>query len=126
MRTLLITTVIVLLSARVFADGLNALIEVGRSQADIARAASRETENFKKVKRAVESGAIEKGVAKERISRAYGEPVIAYEKGGRIVWVYKGAGDSFFEGVKVYLIFDMEGALEEARIAERKKKEDTE
>jgi hypothetical protein len=99
-------------------DGLDALVEFGKNQAEIEKDLARETETFERVRDAVESGAIAKGQSKTAIVEECGEPVIMYQdsKSGREKWVYKPAASSFFAGVKIYLFFDSSGALDEINV----------
>lgn len=111
-----------LFCSMVFAEGLDTLIEVGRDQAGISEALKLETENFEKVKRAVENGSIKIGDTKEAIRDKYGDPVVETTRDGKDAWVYKSADASFFEGVKIYLFFDGEGKFEGTKIVDQEKK----
>jgi len=103
---------------RVCADGINSLIEFGKSAADIGAAMDEETRIFNRVKAAVDSGAIKKGLSKADIKSRYGEPVIVNDdfSTGREKWAYKPAGSSFFKGTRIYLLFDAKGNLDEVKI----------
>jgi len=114
----LIAVVIVIVSqAQIRAGGLDSLAEVGKSMADIDAAMNEETKAFNRVKAAIDSGAIKKGLSKAEIRSRYGEPVIMNDDSAtkREKWVYKPASSSFFEGIRIYLLFDDRGALDEIK-----------
>lgn len=99
------------------AEGIDSLVEVGRSMADIGNAMDQETKIFKAVKAAVDNGDIKKGLSQSEIRSRYGEPVIASDDFAtkREKWVYKPADSSFFEGIRIYLFFDDKGILDEIK-----------
>lgn len=103
------------------AEGLDVLIEVAKSQAQIKKQYEEETKNFEKVKKAIELGAIKRGQARSDIRAKYGEPVVSIKNadGKREDCIYKPETSSFFEGVRATLVFTEEGILDEARIEER-------
>ncbi len=106
-------------SGSCYADGLDSLIEVGKAQAEIQKAYKSETETYKSVQRAVDSGSIKKWQPKAEISKLYGEPVIVVDdqRTGRQKWVYKPAESDFMKGgPKVNLYFDAQGLLDEIEI----------
>ena len=98
-------------------EGLDSLVEVGRSMADISAAMDKETKAFNAVKAAVDNGDIKKGLSKAEIRSRYGEPVIANDDSAtnREKWAYKPADSSFFKGIRIYLFFDDKGILDEIR-----------
>lgn len=96
-----------------YADGLGALIELGRGQAEMQKAYAEETKIFERMKRGIDNGAVQKGQSKEDIGNEYGEPVVMLQEKGREKWVYKPAGSSFFKGIRVNLFFDEKGLLDE-------------
>ncbi len=98
------------------AEGLDTLIEIGKAQADISKSYAQETKNFEGVKKAVENGAIKVGQSINDIKTKFGEPVVAVKDGAREKWIYKPASSSFFEGVKISLFFNANGALDEIKI----------
>lgn len=110
-----ISFLMILCASQCYAEGLDTLIEVAGSQADIQREYARETKAFEGVKRAVDNGSIKKGQAKEDVRARYGEPVVIVDdtETGREKWVYKSANSTFFEGIRVYLFFDKDGSLDE-------------
>lgn len=93
------------------------MIEVGKSMADINKAMDEETKVFNRVKEAVDSGAIKKGMSKNDIRSRYGEPVIVNDDSAtkREKWAYKPASSTFFKGIRIYLLFDGSGNLDEIR-----------
>ena len=99
------------------AEGLDSLKDLGKSMAGINAAMDKETKAFKAVKAAIDKGDIKKGLSRADIRSRYGEPVIANDDFAtkREKWVYKPAGSSFFEGIRIYLFFDDKGALDEIR-----------
>lgn len=118
-KTALITAALILANcAAASAEGLDSLIEVGKSMADINAAMAEETKSFDRVKAAVESGDIKKGTPKDEIKKQYGEPVISNEDSAtkREKWAYMPATSTFFKGIRIYLYFDNTGALDEIRI----------
>ena len=73
------------------AEGLGTLIELGRSQAEIQKQYTRETKAFEIVKRAIEAGAVKKGMDKASVLAKYGKPVAIVDDldGIREDWIYK-------------------------------------
>jgi hypothetical protein len=114
----LIAAVMVIVSpAQVWAGGIDSLVEVGKSMADINAAMDEETKAFNRVKEAVDNGAIKKGLSEADVRSLYGKPVIANDDFAtkREKWVYKPATSSFFKGIRIYLFFDNTGALDEIK-----------
>ena len=103
------------------AEGLGTLIELGKSQAEIQKQYAQETRAFEAVKKAIEAGALKKGMDKASITAKYGEPVVVVNDpdGKREGWIYKPAESSFFKGVRATLFFTADGMLDEAKIEER-------
>ena len=113
---------ILLLSAfNCCAEGLGTLIELGRSQAEMNKQYDQETKAFEAVKKAIETGAIKKGIDKASVLAKYGEPIVVVEDldGKRIDWIYKPAESSFFKGIRATLVFTAEGVLDEAKVGEQ-------
>lgn len=94
---------------------LKRLMEVGASQADIAKTLQQETKTYNGVKGAIDSGAIKKGMAADKVRKKYGEPVInVYDKKRDAdKWLYMPAESTHFKGEKIYLYFDKENKLME-------------
>ncbi|MDD5496513.1 MAG: hypothetical protein PHP46_05385 [Candidatus Omnitrophica bacterium] len=101
------------------AEGLQALIEVGRSMKDVKQASDEETKNFGRAKSAVEGERIKKGQTKQEVMRSCGEPVIMVQEHGREKWVYKPAEATFFKGTKIYLFFGPDETLDEIKVMEQ-------
>ena len=123
MRKTIILFCIILLAAAFdcHAEGLGTLIELGRSQAGIQKQYREETKTFEVVKKAIASGAINKGQGKAFIRAKYGEPIVIVNDldGQREDWIYKPASSSFFKGIRATLFFTAEGVLDEAKLEER-------
>ena len=100
------------------AEGLDTLIDVSKSMGDIQKEYNEETKNFDRVKRAVDSGSIKKGQNKDEILKQYGEPVVMTKDSSskKEKWVYKPATSSFFDGIRIYLFFNDDGALDEIKV----------
>ncbi|MDP3792101.1 MAG: hypothetical protein Q8R38_08690 [Candidatus Omnitrophota bacterium] len=103
------------------AEGLDVLIQVSKSQADIKKQYDDETKNFEKVKKAINAGTIKKGQARSDIQARYGMPVVSIKDldGKREDCIYKPGTSSFFKGVRATLIYTEQGTLDEARIEEK-------
>jgi hypothetical protein len=102
------------------AEGLGTLIELGRSQAEMKKQYDQETKAFEAVKKAIEAGAIKKGMDKASVIAKYGEPVVIVDDldGKRKDWIYKPAESSFFKGIRATLFFTALGVLDEAKLEE--------
>ena len=102
------------------AEGLGALMELGKSQVEMQKQYARETKAFEVVKRAIETGAVKKGMNKASVLAKYGEPVVKVDDldGKREDWIYKPAESSFFKGMRATLLFTAEGVLDEAKLEE--------
>ncbi len=111
----LIAAIVFMGSEYVYAEGLDALIEVGKSQGEIAKAYSAETKTYEGVRRGIESGGIVKGAAKKSILDKYGEPVVVVGDYGtdREKWIYKPASSDFGKGPRISLFFTKDGILDE-------------
>ena len=92
----------------VFAADLKTLMEIGASQADIAKTLQRETKNYNEVKKAIASGAIKEGLAADTVRKKYGQPILeTYDKKHDATkWLYMPASSTHFKGEKLYLYFD--------------------
>ena len=96
--TVLTVTLVFIVAGYARADGLDSLIEVARSQGEIAKAYSEETRAYESIKRAIDNGAIVKGADKKSISDRYGEPVVVVGDYGtdREKWIYTPQTSDFF------------------------------
>jgi len=117
---LIAVVLVIASSAQVWAEGLDALIEAGKSMADINVAMEEETRAFNAVKAAIDRGAIKKGLSKASIRAQYGEPVIINDDSAtkREKWAYKPATSSFLKGTRIYLYFSTGGMLDEIRVVD--------
>jgi len=113
-----ITSLVFTGSGFLYADGLDSLIEVGRSQSEIAKAYAEETRAYESVKRAIEGKGIVKGMAKKAILDKYGEPVVMVGEYGtdREKWIYKPKTSDFSKGPKISLLFTKDGILDEISV----------
>ena len=99
MQKIIIVSCIILLSS-VFnccAEGLGALIELGKSQAEMQKQYTQETKAFEAVKRAIEAGVFKKGMDKASVLAKYGKPMAMVDDldGKREDWIYKPAESLF-------------------------------
>ena len=101
--------------------GLDTLMEVAKSQAEMQKQYAQETKAFEAVKRAIVAGAVKKGMDRAFALAKYGEPVVIVDDpdGKREDWIYKPAESSFFKGIRATLFFTAEGVLDEAKLEER-------
>lgn len=95
--------------------GLKALIEVSKTRGKMIKDYKKETDHYNNVKKAIERGKLEKGETDILLKKRLGEPVIILAEGeqGAEKWVYKPGNVSFFDGPKIYLLFDKNGTLTE-------------
>ena len=109
------------LPMRLYAEGLDTLIEVGKDQADIQKAYEAETKAYTAAKRAIETGTIKKGQTKDDIQRRCGQPVIDVDDfmKSKEKWVYKPASSDLNKGPRVYLFFDKGGLLTDIETFEK-------
>lgn len=123
MKRVPIATIAVFLFSAIncYAEGLGTLIELGKSQAEIQKQYAQETKAFQAVKKAIETGAIKKGMDRGAIIDKYGDPVVIVDDldGKRKDWIYKPAESSFFKGIRATLFFTADGVLDEAKVEEQ-------
>ncbi len=108
-----VITGILLVGTYAHAD-LKTLMELGRSQADIAKSLKKETKNYEKVKKAIISDKLEEGMPAGKIRKKYGDPImdnIYDKKRNAYKWLYMPAASSHFEGEKLYLFVNEDGKL---------------
>lgn len=107
--------------ALAYSADLKTLMEIGASQADIAKTLQRQTSIYNGIKSAIASGALKVGAAAETIRQKYGEPVIdVYDKKrDSNKWLYMPAESSHFKGEKIYLYFDKQNKLTEWEAVEQ-------
>jgi len=94
---------------------LGELMQIAESRGSMAQELTKETKNYRFLKKAVDHGDLKKGMFASKIKKEYGEPVITLseEKGSMEKWLYKPGDVSFFDGKKIYLIFDSDERLVE-------------
>ena len=103
----------------VFADGIETLIDVGKSQAEMQKKYKSETAIYEDVLKGYKSGAIKTGAKRQEIMNRYGDPVVIVDDHPRKreKWVYKPAATSFLDGgERINMYFDAAGDLEEIKI----------
>ena len=98
-----------------FKGGLGTLIGFSRSRAHMVQEYKEETQNYNKIKKALDRNYLKEGESASTIKRRYGEPVITLfdERGSTTKWVYKPAEVSYSSSKKVYLTFDENDKLVE-------------
>lgn len=101
------------------ADGLGTLMQVGKSMDEIQRAYDKETDTYNRVKEAVSSGEIKKGMTQSAALK-YGAPVVIVSEviRKRQVWVYRPGTTDLLNKPKIRLFFDDNGALDEIAVIE--------
>jgi len=101
-----------------FKGGLNSLIKFAKSRGKMIKEAKGETKAYLKLKKAIDRGKLEKGQSGAHVEKRYGSPVITLpiDNTDFESWIYKPGEESFFEGEKIYLIFDKENKLAEWKI----------
>ena len=121
---LIIAVLILLVTVQAYA-GLRELIEVGKNQAQIAKALKNETKNYNRLKKAIVSGKLEEGMLATKIKKRYGEPIIDIydKKKNAYKWLYMPATSTHFEGEKLYLFVDNEDKLVGWKLIEPEPKE---
>ncbi|RKY27647.1 MAG: hypothetical protein DRP61_03705 [Candidatus Omnitrophota bacterium] len=97
-------------------SSLKPLIELGKSDKLKEKTLKEETENFLKIKEAIEKGELKKGLSKEEFLKDYPPPVVVIPEGNLERWVYKRGESSWFSSDKIYLFFDSEYILEDWQI----------
>lgn len=109
-----------LLPAGCYADGgLGSLIQVGKSMDQIQRDYERETGTYNRIKEAVGSGEIKKGMTQSAVLK-YGGPVVIVSEviRKRQIWVYRPGTTDLLKKPKIRLFFDDNGALDEIVVIE--------
>lgn len=90
---------------------LSRLIELNKNEKYKTKAIRQETINFKRVKRYINQGKIEKGISKDMAISKFGEPVLIFTEAEGQGWVYKAGNTDWFKGEKIYLFFDQDDTL---------------
>jgi len=114
-HTTMILFIIILILFRgpdTYAD-LKTLMEIGKSQADIAKSLGEETKNYNRIKEAIIAKEFKEGMLADTIRKKYGEPIIEVfdKKKNAYKWLYMPAASSHFKGEKLYLLVDKDGKL---------------
>jgi len=119
-----VVAVMIITASACYAEGLDSLVEVARSQGKIQEEYSKETRVFESVKKAIDKGVIKKGQPKDEIAKKYGQPVVVVPEYGidREKWVYKPSSSTFFDGIKIYLFFDKDNKLDEISVEGQEEK----
>jgi len=118
--SLIVLFVFTAASSCVYADALGTLIDVGKSQKAMGETLNKETKAYEAVKRAVETGRLQKGQTAKEVRSAYGNPVVSSEEsGGASRWVYKPGYASHFDGIKINLLFDKDKKLAKIEVLNR-------
>jgi len=101
------------------ADGIGTLMQVGKSMDEIQRDYDKETAAYGRVKEAVATGGIKKGVKQAAVLK-YGAPVVIMTEaaGKRQVWVYRPGTTDLLNKPKIRLFFDDSGALDQITVVE--------
>ena len=112
--------VVFFITTNTFSADLKTLMEIGASQADIAKSLKQETKNYNEVKKAINSGAIKEGLAADAIRRKYGNPIIeTYDKKRDLTkWLYMPASSTHFKGEKLYLYIDRDNKVKSWELVE--------
>ena len=99
-------------------EGIRTLLELSKSEKHKQQALRRETINFEKAKKYVNSGEIKvkKRISKNTATRKFGKPILVSLKPEGERWAYKAADSDWFDGEKVYLFFDSDGMLTDGKI----------
>jgi hypothetical protein len=97
------------------AEGVGSLIEAGKSMGEAKKDLASEDSNYQRLRKAIDSGLVQKGLARQTVLSQFGEPVVMNTDyaTGRERWVYKDAKTSFFDRSKICLFFDGKGMLDE-------------
>ena len=99
-------------------SSFKALIELGKSDKLKEKVLKEETENFLRIKEAIEREELKKGLPKEEFLKRYPPPVVVIPEGNLERWVYKRGESSWFEGEKIYLFFDNQDKLVNYKLKE--------
>lgn len=109
-----------LTAANAFSADLKQLMEIGASQADIAKTLQQETKNYNEVKKAIASGAIKEGMPADAVRKRYGGPILdTYDKKHDATkWLYMPASSNHFKGEKLYLYIDKDNKVKSWELIE--------
>ncbi len=119
-KALLIALLILPYAAPAEAADIKTLMEIGASQAEIAKSLQRETKSYDAIKKAINSGDIKEGMAANTIRGKYGDPVIEASDKDRDLakWLYMPASSGHFSGEKLYIYMDSDNKVKDWKIVE--------
>lgn len=88
--------------------GLGSLMKFGKSRGDMVEELKEETENHRKINKAIDHEKLKVGDLADRIEKRYGPPVVIIPENDTNLkrWVYKPYDKTFFDKDKTYLYFD--------------------
>jgi len=106
-----LTVFLILVSAQpILAKGdIRKLTGIGDSLKAMDKVSAKEGKSYQKAKAFIESADIRQGLSKDALIKACGKPVVKVADSLR--WVYKPPSSTFFEGEKIYFIFNKDGNL---------------
>lgn len=92
-------------------EGMQTLIELGKSEKYKEQILRQETINFRRAKRYIQGKARKEELSKDIALSKFGEPVLVFYETEGEKWVYKAGNKNWFNAEKIYLFFDTEGRL---------------
>ncbi|MBN1687576.1 MAG: hypothetical protein JW893_00590 [Candidatus Omnitrophica bacterium] len=95
------------------ADGIKTLAALGKDQKWQEEQIKLETKRFEKAKKSLIREEIEPGWTSEQVGDHLGPPVIILPEDYGVKWIYKRGNESWFDGEKIYFLFDEDGKLYE-------------
>ncbi len=110
---ILVSSFLFLNAGVLFAEGLSTIKEADKAFSENRKALEAETAIYENVSSALANDSFEKGMTKDAVREAYGEPVIISTdpETGTEKWVYKPGSSTMFKGPKIYIYFDEFGSL---------------
>jgi len=104
---------------------LGHLMQIGKARGDMEEELKKETESYRKIKKAIDQEHIKENERGQVISEKFGAPSIKLVENDKIHtrWVYKQGETSYFEGEKIYLFFNENNKLAGWEIIPAKVKE---
>ena len=113
----IILATIFLFTSKVYGTGIGELLHVSGEQKLFQKELNKETKSYNAIKDAIEKGKIKKGDSQESIEKRFGTPIIKMEDTKYAEkWAYKPGDSSWSDGVKIYLYFNEENALQGLKI----------
>ena len=113
----IIVATIFLFTPKVYGTGVGELLHVSGEQNLFQKELNKETKSYNAIKAAIEKGKIKKGDSQESIEKRFGTPIIKMEDTKYAEkWAYKPGDSSWSDGVKIYLYFNEENALQGLKI----------